>query len=286
MEFFIFLIIIYFTATYLFKDDNRKSTDSYPINSEKTSTPPIKSNDDNTTTKVPLKKVAAPTKNRSSKPVPKLKVKLTDEQIRQRFEDKFRNTDFAASEVNVIHNNITHCPIDRTVLFNANVVYRMAWYKNIKCCPQCSRSFIEEPVQKLIDLRNNKTILWVCKYQQTCNQRGHATTSAKGLLFRSNFTPIEINIQYCYACNEYFISEAQFEKYKKIHGTLLGNFEFTDTLQNRGAIYKLNNKESKLHLNGYNVSQNFNLSTDDRRRILRFVIDSNILTKSDVIYYL
>ena len=286
MEFFIFLFIIYLVTKFIFKDDTPIHSNTHPTNDDITKTPSEDPIPDNTTTKLPTEDNSSPTELGTPKPTKNSKVKLTDEEIRQRFEEKYRHIDFQASEVNVIRNNITHCPYDGTVLFNANVVFRMAWYQHIKCCPQCSRTFIEEPIQKVIDFRNNKTILWVCKYQQSCNQRGHATTSAKGLLFRSTFTPIEINIQYCYACNEYFISEAQFEKFKKIYGTLLGNFEFTDTLQNRGAIYKLNNKESKLHLNGYNVNQNSTLSTDERRRILRFVIDSNIITKSEVIYYL
>ena len=46
------------------------------------------------------------------------------------------------------------------------------------------------------------------------------------------------------------------------------------------------NLQSPLHINGYTVSQNSKLTESDRRRILGYVIDNDILSKSDVIYYL
>ena len=225
----------------------------------------------------------------ASEPAPKPKAKLTDEEIRQRFEEKYRNTDFPASNVSVIQDNITHCPSDGTVLFNANVIYSLAWYKHIKCCPQCSHAFIEELTPKTVDFRNNKTILWVCKYQQTCNQRKHATTTVTGILFRGDsipFNQVEVTIQYCYACNEYFISDEQFDIYRKRHPHLLGNFVFVSSLQNRGISLNLKDQESKLHLNGYNVSQKDNLNDNERHCILAFIIQKDILRKSEVIYYL
>ena len=214
-------------------------------------------------------------KKRTPRPVTISNIRLTDDEIRQQFEEKFKYTDFEASAVTLINKNITHCPICGTVVFSANVVYNAAWYEHIKCCPQCSHTFIEEPTQKTIDFRDNKTILWVCKYQQTCNQWKHITTTATGILFRGDTIPFgraEVAVQYCYACNEYFITEEQFRQYQIKHPHLLGNFVFVSSLQNRGISLALKDKVSKLYMNGYNVSQKTNLEKEDRWRILAYII--------------
>lgn len=289
MEFFIILFVIYFAAKYIFRNDNNKHTNTSPIEKDKATVPSESISLDNTVTKEPTKKITPPPKKRSPKPIEQIKVKLTDAEIRERFEEKYRNSDFEASEVTVVQKHLSHCPLDGTVLFNANVIYHMAWYKHIKCCPQCSHTFIEEPANKKVDFRNNKTILWVCKYQQTCNQHKHATTTVTGILFRGDsipFTQAEVTIQYCYACKEYFITLEQFELYKKRYPKLLANFVFVSSLQNRGIALNLKDKESKLHLNGYNVSQKNNLCDEERHRILAYIIQKDILSKSEVIYYL
>lgn len=286
MEYLILLAVIFFIWYWLSEPSN---TPKPPTETKNSSfpTPPNGKKQDTTTENSPNHK--KPLTRKTKTPASKKRIKLTDDEIRQRFEEKYKNYDFPASDVTVVHNQISHCPKDGTVLFYANVIYNMGWYKHIKCCPQCSTTYIEELQSRLVDFRGNQTILWVCKYQQSCNQRKHVTTSAKGILFKGHtvpFEPVEINIQYCYACKEYFISEAQFKLYKKKHPLLLGNFMFTDSLETRKFSGGIQNKESKLHLNGYNVNINNKSSDIDRRRILAYVIEKDILDKSYVAYYL
>ena len=40
--------------------------------------------------------------------------------------------------------------------------------------------------------------------------------------------------------------------------------------------------ESLLHMNGYNVNQTVDLSTEERRKILTYVIESRIMNKADI----
>jgi hypothetical protein len=178
------------------------------------------------------------------------------------------------------------CPQDGEPLFNARAVCKTERVEKARCCPLCSTAFVikEEFIE---DFSGGSNTLWVCRYVQSCSQRKHHVVSATGILTRMDLSTVRINVQYCYDCGEFFISRQQYDKYKIIYKDLMGNIQFVDNLTNRSPLTASNfSEESLLHINGYNVSSNSNLTESDRRRILGYVIDNDILTKAEVIHHL
>ena len=207
--------------------------------------------------------------------------------IRKKFEEKYANKYFPALRITVDNRDLQFCPNnDGAPLFKARAIFNSERFEEAKCCPICSTAFIKKE-EFIGDFRTGLNTLWVCKFVQTCSHQKHHVVSATGILCKSDLSKVEINIQYCRTCQEYFISKSQYEKYKIIYRNLMGNLKFIDSLKNKASLTDAQfNLESPLHINGYSVSQNSKLTTDDRRRIIGYIIDNNIMKKSDVIYYL
>lgn len=207
-------------------------------------------------------------------------------EIRKLFEAKYANKYFPALQIVTDFRDLQFCPKDGQPLFKAKAVCKTARVDNARCCPLCSIAFVikEEIIE---DFNNGTNILWVCKYVQSCSKHKHTVVSATGILTRRDLSTVEINIQYCHNCREYFISKQQYDNYKIIYKDLMGNIQFVDNLTNKEPLTNLNFKlESPLHINGYNVSSNSRLTIEDRRRIIGYVIDNGILSKAEVVQHL
>lgn len=213
--------------------------------------------------------------------------RLTKGEKRKIYEERFANRDFPAFRVVIDKRIMQFCPRDGAPLFLAKATYKSLPIGEAKCCPHCSTAFIQQ--ENLInDFRTDAKILWVCRSIQSCTHQKHKVVSATGILCRrTDLSTIEINIQYCSDCKEYFITKQQYDDYKIRYKDIMGNLKFAESLDKIDIQNGfLSNLESPLHLNGYNVNQTSALTENDRRCIIKFVIDNNILSKSEVINFL
>ena len=87
---------------------------------------------------------------------------------------------------------------------------------------------------------------------------------------------------YCSECNLYFIYNNQYERIKRNGVPLCPIYEYNKYLNVLGNNMNLN-QESLLHSFGYNVGSAEDLSSKQRQRILRFVVENGIIDKHKII---
>lgn len=135
-----------------------------------------------------------------------------------------------------------------------------------------------------ISFDNTGSILYIFKGTVVCRKHKHMITSATGIVdgLRGK---IKINVNYCTDCNIYFLDYHQYCYYRELYGALLGNFVMLEH-SSYGFGYDNMASESILRICGYTVNQQDNLSTADRRCILKYLIDKGIVTRHRVIEYL
>lgn len=114
----------------------------------------------------------------------------------------------------------------------------------------------------------------------------HILTDIYGVIPVLNHDNEIINIEtpalYCNSCDRLFILESDFKKLES-EGIILCQIITEDYWQKQidNKMYHLNS-ESILHKVGYNVSDKENLSQEERRNILKNIIESGLLTRSQV----
>lgn len=143
---------------------------------------------------------------------------------------------------------------------------------------------ITEKVEITPTFTTHSNTLYICKGLIACHKKKHIVESSTGLLWGKNDTVIRLNTNYCPQCKKHFIAYDEYLHYRKLHGVLLGNFKITNGSFD-SPDYDMA-EESPLHLCGYSVNQTENLTTNERHEILRYLIDSKILSKPDIISYL
>ncbi len=131
-----------------------------------------------------------------------------------------------------------------------------------------------------------ENVLYICKGTISCRKKMHSISSATGILETLPSKKAKININYCKECNKYFINRTEYKFYQNIYGVLLGNFRFEDESVLGNGGYENWDKESILHLCGYTVSQAAGLSSEDRKVILKNLIDKEIISKYRIMDYL
>ena len=214
----------------------------------------------------------------------------------------------------------TSCINDGRALVYANHVDIQLGNSRVKtsawCCEKCKMAYIpkenherirEQLRQADIKEHSNKSIivrnvdpistehepvnlsipqntLYVCKGLISCTRNDHSVGSATGVILAKNGRIIKINTNYCPQCRKYFISYDEYMRYRKLYGILLGNIKVT----NGSFIGTETNlaEESILHMCGYSVNQTDNLSSSVRQEILRYLIDSKVSNKPEIIDYL
>lgn len=176
------------------------------------------------------------------------------------------------------------CPKDGHILFRADTFYKSQLYKQVLCCQKCHTIYPYEKV-KYVDFTEGKHILYVCKKHTVGTKNNHKTVSVTGFLGLRGGNKIQINVSYCYQCKRYFILYEGYEVYRIEHGRdIMGDIVFLEDSLN--APESFGRPESILREYGYTVNVNSRLNSSDRQRILRWIIDNNILPKTDVIGYL
>ena len=97
---------------------------------------------------------------------------------------------------------------------------------------------------------------------------------------------IEVEASYCEECNQYYISEVEYEKLCKKGRvccrviTIEEYIKITETGVHTWA------EKSLLRSYGYTVNAHDNLSENERHRILSFVIDNKIMEEHKIINFL
>ncbi len=128
-------------------------------------------------------------------------------------------------------------------------------------------------------LSNNVTPIVFVYFRLTnsCVRRNHTieTVTAKTINAK-NEQPTEINVFFCKICNKYFINYEALQGYfsKGIYPSLHYAFEHVDSIKLKEA--------SELMLYGYNVREG-QLTQIERQNILKWIIDSGLMSKADII---
>ena len=134
-----------------------------------------------------------------------------------------------------------------------------------------------------------ENVLYICKGKRICEKKGHEIIPATGIITKlqpnGTTTQIRINIHYCKSCKEFFIGYESYKSYQDKHGMLLGNYVFDSFLSPGGGFANLA-MESPLSLCGYSVNEKTGPSKFMRREILEYIMDHDILDKSQIINYL
>lgn len=99
----------------------------------------------------------------------------------------------------------------------------------------------------------------------------------------------DVEIGYCEDCDTYFITETELYRLKR-YGTPLCSI-IDDRVKDGGRSYKGNkfddyNEESTLKQFGYNVSKKGGLTSNQRQRILAFILEKGILKRERLISFL
>ena len=198
--------------------------------------------------------------------------------------DYYKTHYFQSNRIGTIMQGITICPNDGHVLFRTDTFYKSQLYKQVLCCQKCHTIYPYEKV-KYVDFTEGKHILYVCQKHTVGTKNNHNTVSVTGFLGVRGGNKIQINLSYCYNCKRFFIYYEAYEEYRRKYGwDIMGDIVFlTNSLDTTDTPV---NPESVLHKYGYTVNVNSKLTSSDRQRILKWIIDNNILPKTDVIGYL
>lgn len=126
--------------------------------------------------------------------------------------------------------------------------------------------------------------LYVCGGIIRCEKYSHQREDVTGIIDTISGKPITMTVCHCKDCKLYYVKDAVFESYRDKYGTLLGQFIRKADGMSLGqhSNYGELAPESILHMNGYNVSQTHNLSPEERRKILMYVLESRIMDKHDI----
>ncbi|MCR5102586.1 MAG: hypothetical protein K6B41_14665 [Butyrivibrio sp.] len=145
-----------------------------------------------------------------------------------------------------------------------------------------------EVKEKLIDFRK----FVIHDDMSDCESNDHDYEEIKASIYvyssACGMQQYTVNAYYCNECKAYYINEAEYNILRR-RGKLMcqvftsDSFEKFKSESNYGANLR---PESLLHIAGYNVGQEDNLSEDVRHKIIEYVIESGLMKKSEVLYLL
>jgi len=132
---------------------------------------------------------------------------------------------------------------------------------------------------------SKKGVLYVCRGMVKCMRDSHTVKSVTGIIPSRSGLPVEVNMNYCVECDKFFITEKDFEFYRKKYGLIAAHFVF-ETSDGVSSPYNELAEQSPLKLCGYSVSATEGYSAEERQGLLSAIIDNEIMTKPDVLSYL
>lgn len=159
--------------------------------------------------------------------------------------------------------------------------------------------FIVEMIEDLEDKHrnNDKTKetkieykdFFVHSYSKKCDHEYIKVTATVPIYSHGEETTITFDADYCAECGIYYISEYEYQNHILPVGRLLcpvmSSYEYSKYNNNL-----MNNEEQRtqsiLNMFGYNVNSKDNLRDQHRITILRYIIESGIVSQKTVIFYL
>ena len=119
-----------------------------------------------------------------------------------------------------------------------------------------------------------------------CTNKGHRIVSLKAMIYKikkdGSIISVIVPAAYCYDCNHYFILKKDVETIS-LDGHLLCQFEtFEKEINVNSRIGEGWNEESILRKCGYNVNQKENLTEKQREIILTYIMESKILSPTEI----
>ncbi len=123
-----------------------------------------------------------------------------------------------------------------------------------------------------------------------CNSKNHIIEDIKAEVAivekNGNYNKRIINAYYCRDCNLFYMYNGDYNKLIQYGIPLCPIYEYEKYIkENNTNNYDLN-QESILHAFGYNVNSINNITETQRRKILEYLINNNILPKHKIISYI
>ena len=124
-----------------------------------------------------------------------------------------------------------------------------------------------------------------------CVKDGHKLTDIKArikvLPSNGQVNEVIIPAAHCERCDKYYILESHYQMVKR-QGVIICKVveEKFWRRDNNGISYSNLNKESVLHIMGYNVSEVIGLTSIQRHRILEMIVDEHILSRMEICNHL
>lgn len=124
-----------------------------------------------------------------------------------------------------------------------------------------------------------------------CVKDGHKLTDIKArikvLSSTGKVNEVIIPAAHCERCDKYYILESHYQMVKR-QGVIICKVveEKFWRRDNNGISYSNLNKESVLHIMGYNVSEVIGLTSIQRHRILEMIVDEHILSRMEICNHL
>ena len=129
------------------------------------------------------------------------------------------------------------------------------------------------------------SVLYIYKGRIACHAQNHTMQPATAIFTGRNEYDISLNVEYCGACNKFYMSYSVYEHYREHYGILLGKIKM-DSASTSGVDDIILSEFSPLKLCGYSVNQQDDYSKAERQYIISKVIEKKILSKIEVIRYL
>lgn len=136
------------------------------------------------------------------------------------------------------------------------------------------------------ELESKDFIIRTTKY--FCAEYGHHLERIKAIihvLTASGIKPFVVDAMYCPECDEYYISESEFNRIK-LHGTLCHKVVTVNEYLKVKQNYDSWSDKSFLSSYGYSANEQDDLSDAERQRILAFIVENDIASASRVISFL
>lgn len=121
-----------------------------------------------------------------------------------------------------------------------------------------------------------------------CIYKNHKLENVEALIYIDTDKEIiekRANAFYCSECQQYYITEREFQKLKS-YGRICCKIIEIEEYKNNNIHEDGWQKKSLLRSYGYSVNAQINLSSRQRHRILSFLIENNILEKERIIDYI
>ena len=167
---------------------------------------------------------------------------------------------------------------------NVNVADRFVFYYS-----QINAKEIRKliPLMKKIQIPINDFLVRINTFG--CINKDHQLNRVKALVYiddGKNVREVSFNALYCVECRQYFISELEYQKLKEQGRICCRIITITEFKKIQDGGYHSWAEQSLLRSYGYTVSAQANLTDNERRRILSFIIENDIMKPVEVIHFI